>query len=74
VITDKVITASERNTERADAPDSTLEKEITVGKAASAYSAVEEIRLAFCEKISPEDRIGLFSDAWSTSTEIHHEA
>jgi hypothetical protein len=74
VVTDKIIVANEKNIDRVDAPDSKLEKEITVGKAGSAYRAVEELKIAFCENIPPEDSFGLFSDGWATSTEIHHEA
>lgn len=74
VATDKLITANKRSADRSDAPDSKLEKEITIGKAGSAYRAVEELKIALCEKIPPEDRFGLFSDGWATSTEIHHEA
>lgn len=74
VTIDKIIAANEKNSDRADAPDSKLEREITVGKAGSAYRAVEELKIALCKNIPPKDRFGLFSDGWATSTEIHHEA
>ena len=74
VKTNKLISAASKSAERADAPDSQLEKQLTVGKAKSAYDAVEALKLALCDKIPAEKRFGLFSDGWSTSTQIEHEA
>ena len=74
VSTDKIIIAGPKSDEKAEAPDSKLEKQITVGKARSAYKSVDALKILLCEKVPPEDSLGLFSDAWTTSTQIHHEA
>ena len=59
--------------EHTSAPDSTLEKEITVGKAKRSFQAVEQLKDILAKTVPVEQRLGLYSDGWTTSTKIEHE-
>jgi hypothetical protein len=62
-----VWTRDEYDSRRKDEPKSKLERLITLGNAAKALRTAESIKTSLCEKISPEDRSGLYSDAWEGS-------
>lgn len=74
ILDDKLITERGADDRPFDPPKSKLEREVTVGNAKRAFDAVEKAKLLFCEKISAEERFGLYSDGWSTSTSRRHGA
>jgi hypothetical protein len=69
-----VHTAEISEEERADrpleGPDSDLEKQVTIENARRAVNAMREIKLSLSMKIDAERRFGLYSDGWSSSTEM----
>lgn len=71
LVEEKVIDEAEHDRHRFEAPESKLEREITIPNARRAVKALEEVKLKLCEKLDPEDRFSLFSDGWSGSTEPH---
>lgn len=60
-------TREEYDKQRTDSPLSDLEREITLGNAQRAVRTAENVLLLLCERIPPEERFGLFSDAWEGS-------
>ena len=74
VKTQKLISEEERKKRPVDMPESSLEQEITLGNAENALAALQEIKALLCDKIPIEDRDGLSSDGWESSTDPHHAA
>lgn len=60
----------EYDARQRDNPKSKLERLITLGNAAKAVRTAETIKTSLCEKISPDDGFGLYSDAWEGSTRV----
>jgi hypothetical protein len=74
ILDDQFITEGDAEKRSFDPPKSKLERQVTVGNAKRALEAVEEAKLLLCNKIPAEERFGLFSDGWSTSTSRNHGA
>ena len=74
ILDDQLITEGDADKRPFDPPKSKLERQVTVGNARRAFEAVEEAKILLCDKIPAEDRFGLFSDGWSTSTSKVHGA
>lgn len=72
ILDDQFITEGDADKRLIDPPKSKLEHQVTVGNAKRAFEAVEETKVLLCDKIPVEDRFGLFSDGWSTSTSKIH--
>jgi len=68
ILEDQFITEGDTDKRPFDPPKSKLERLVTVGHAKRAFNAVEEAKILLCDKIPAEDKFGLFSDSWSTST------
>lgn len=65
---DQFVTESDADNRPFDPPKSRIERQATVGNAKRAFEAVEKVKALLCDKIPAEDRFGLYSDGWSTST------
>lgn len=74
ILNDRFITEGDADKRLIVPPKSKIELQVTVGNAKRAFEAVEEAKLLLCDKIPAEDRFGLFSDGWSTSTSKIHGA
>jgi hypothetical protein len=74
VLNERLITEREANDVSSNPPKSKLERDVTVGNAERAFKAVENAKLKFLEKIPADKQLGLYSDAWTTSTSYNHEA
>ncbi len=51
-----------------DTPLSKLEREITLGNAQRAYTAVHTLKGLLTDALPPESRFGIYADMWSGST------
>jgi hypothetical protein len=60
-------TREEYDNRQKDYPKSKLEKDVTLGNAKKALSAVEQIKDILCKKIPAEDSFGLYCDSWEGS-------
>lgn len=58
---------------RKECPLSDLERELSLGNAKRALSAVEAVLLQVMQAIRPEDRFGLYSDGWEGSASMIYE-
>lgn len=67
---ERIVPVSKAETTRRRAPDSKLEREISVGNAEKAVGALNEVMHLLCDKLSPEMRFGLNADAWTSSSEL----
>lgn len=62
----KIMSQDKYNTS-VTAPQSSLEKQITLGNAQKAYKTVNEVKHLLCDKIDPYEQFGLRSDVWTGS-------
>ena len=67
---EELVTQEEHETRRYRAPPSKLESEITEKNARRAVDAVEKVKYALCELLPVEQRFGLQSDGWSSTTRL----
>ena len=74
ISTEKIFVQGPKANETSSMPDAKLEKEITIGKAKRAFDAVENLKDILAITVPVEQRLGLYSDGWTTSTQVHHEA
>jgi hypothetical protein len=72
--TEEVIGQAKHSLLETDAPESRLEREVTLVNAKRAVAAVRELKAKFCEKIPIEQLEGIATDGWSSLTEPKHGA
>jgi len=58
---------------RKECPLSDLERELSLGNAKRAVSAVKDVLLRITQAIPAEDRFGLYSDGWEGSASMIHD-
>lgn len=51
-----------------DSPQSRIEREITLGNARRAHTAVSTLKKILTDSLPPEKRFGIYCDSWSGST------
>jgi hypothetical protein len=70
LVEEKLIDESEYDKREFVAPESKLEREITIANARRAVDALQDVKRKLCEKLDPEERFSLFADGWSGTTEL----